>query len=464
MLILAMVIIFIVASSATTLLSIAFAGAEREKDRDFKFKAREVAEASLDISLSLLRQATDRIDNNGDGFVDEGIFEDDLFDQKTVSILEGNLGRIGTVNWTAMDDNNGNNLPDFGESNVTPLAFAGGDCITYSIFSENDGQDNDSDGMTDEDDEAGSVSIIAESRYENYSSRIRYTGIFTEFLVPPDPPEWNPEKALVVGDDVKVTGNCYIFGKKGNIHSNGSMVLGGSTLVTGDATASEGGHIDPDHVGGIVDESAPMMEMPYLNHTIMRAMRDEAMADGKDVYSLNIDGSVTENGIIVATGGNFKGWRMKGGRWTLIGNKGSPDGLIYSPMDVRIMGGHPEIRITVFSEGNIIMAGHGNFRAYHDDLFLVGLKDIRLSGTPQLFGELGAVFAREQVECIGNTFIRGVVLAGDWDDASSLVTTNTITGNFGVRYNGGFSTGLPVIDPNDKNYAFDPTLSSYEER
>jgi len=98
LLIQAIVVLFILSAVAGSLLTVTTSGTAREQSRDFKFKSREIAEAALDLSLNALRQATDQVDNDGDGTVDEGYDDPDLFVPSTVAKLEGNLGRVGTLN------------------------------------------------------------------------------------------------------------------------------------------------------------------------------------------------------------------------------------------------------------------------------------------------------------------------------------------------------------------------------
>ncbi len=376
--------------------------------------------------------------------------------------------------WTTASDRNGNGQPDFRESNVTPVPLAGGLIIAYSVFFENDGVDNDSDGLTDEDDESGSITIVALGRMNNYDSRVQYSGIFTETIAGPNPPTWNPNKAFVAGGDLKVQGTCDISGTNGSVHANQFLDLGGSSHVSGDATSSDGGSIDPDSVDGEVDTAAPFVEVPHVSLTNIQDLRDRAIDDGKDVYLLNSDGSVSKNGAVVsAAGGEYHGWSQSGDTWTLKSNKADLDGLFYTPNNVSLTGGKEGICMTVLSEGNVSMSGNGDFTPYYENFFLISLRDIKISGTPQATKDLGVILAREQILTTGNAYIRGVVVAADLDDASGFVDSTTIsdmleetriTGNFKIEYNGGYTTSFPVYDPNGNRFVLDPTFSAYEER
>jgi hypothetical protein len=465
MLVFAGFVIFIAAAASATLVCITTSGAKREKNQDFKSKTREMTETALDLSLNALRQATDYCDNDGDGTVDEGMDQPNIFDPSVVITIEGNLGRLGTEKWGASNDTNGNGLPDFGEVNVTPINMSGGEVITYSIFSENDGQDNDLDGTVDELDEAGSILLVAQGRFDHYHSTVRYSGFFEDHWYPPPPPTWTPNEAFVCGGDLTVLGNCNVSGSQGNIHSNGFLDLGGSSLISGDATASNGGNIDPANVGGTVNTAVDPLLVPDVSFSNVQALCSQAIDDGKDVYFLKSNGDIVKDDKVLANGGPYHGWSQQAtGEWTLNGSKVDLDGLFYASTDVFIQGGKQAVNMTVVSEGNIGINGNGNYTAYYDSFFLISLKDILLSGTPQESGDLGAIMAREQIKAEGTTFIRGPVFAADLDCASDFVTSNEISGTFDIEYNGGFTTSFPVFDPSDIQYDFDPTFSAYEER
>ena len=184
LLVLAVAVVFIVGGMVASILTLSTAGVKRERGLEQKFKSREIAEAGLDMSLNELRKATDTRDNDGDGAIDEGINAQSgpfgYFTPSGVIQVEGNLGRIGTLNWIPSYDANGNGLPDFNEPGVTPIAFSGGRFIVWTIFSEADGIDNNGNGTVDEADEAGSVRAISIAEYGNLTSQRRFTARFTD--------------------------------------------------------------------------------------------------------------------------------------------------------------------------------------------------------------------------------------------------------------------------------------------
>jgi hypothetical protein len=184
-----------------------------------------------------------------------------------------------------------------------------------------------------------------------------------------------------------------------------------------------------------------------------------------DVYILNNDGSVTKDGVIVSVGGDYHGWNLNSDKWMLSGSQADLNGLFYSSNDVEIGGGSVgDLSVSVLSEGNISLTGNGEYTAYYEDCFAISLQDVDISGTPQGNPDLGVIYAREQVSCLGDASVRGVVIAADLDCASNLVTSNVIGASFFVEYNGGFSTNIPLINPQDYPYKFDPTFCAYEER
>jgi hypothetical protein len=243
------------------------------------------------------------------------------------------------------------------------------------------------------------------------------------------------------------------------------MDLGGSSFISGNATSSNGGNIDPDNVGGTVDTAAPTVLVPDVSLSNVEALCDQAVDDGKDVYFLKSNGDIEKDGVVLANGGPYHGWtQLATGEWTLNGSRVDLDGLFYATNDVFIQGGKQAVSMTVVSEGNIGINGNGKYTSYYDSFFLISLKDISLSGTPQEGGDLGAIMAREQIKAEGTTYIKGPVFAADLDCASSFVTSNEIAGTFDVEYNGGFTTNFPIFDPNNFHYDFDPTFCAYEER
>lgn len=458
LLVLAVVVMLVVAGLVTTLLTVTLSSARRERQSSALLQAREVAETGVDLALNELRKASDGVDNDSDGEVDEGIWAVDLFAPQTVLLLEGNLGRVGSLAWSPANDLDGNGLPDFGELGVEPLAVSGGDVFTTTIFSERDGIDGDGDGKVDEADEAGTVTVISWGRARGMESRVVYRGIFTELLPRPEDPPWSPDVAIASGGNLLVTGSAQVSGVEGSLHANGHLDMTGAAIVSQDVTACVGCAVsDTGSVGGVIDGASPAIPIPNVDPEAFRPDAD---------FVLRSDGTILGgDGQPVAFAQSYRGWRFSGGRWTYSGTQDRQGGTYFVEGSAIVSGsasGTPNLSVTIVTTGDVSLTGNGVFRPALHPFFLVAGGDISIHGTPDQVIQ-GIVLAREQVEVIGNPVLEGVIMAADLDDARSLVTETRINGNMTIHYDGGLGTEIPVVPP-VKRFVLDPTFASFQEQ
>ncbi len=482
-LILTVAVIFVIASVAAFLLAISISSSGRENARNLKLKSFEIAETGVDMALNSLRQATDGVDNDGDGTVDNAIHSDDLFNPSIVAAIEGCLGRIGTVSWTPSNDLNGDGMPDFGEPNVSPLAFSGGEVITYTIFSENDGIDNDADGATDESDEASCVSIIAKSAYGGVQSVLRYSGRFTEKLMPPDPPLWVPRAAMTAGWALDIKGHPSILGAFGNVHTNQNLAFHGHPTVAGNASAAGtistggggGGGGGGPIIGGDILPGVEPADIPSVKPEMFRGTADFILAS---------DGRIYRNGVEQPPSLDT-GWTYTGGKWHFNGSgsraEDFEEGTYFIEGDVQISGrvgsggGHggggsvTSFEMTVIATGSIKMAGNSSISrdgSRTDYLLFVAGGDIDISGRSDLgdsdpTGDRweGIVAAHGSMRISGRCEINGALVA---EDAGR--TGVDIPGHPTITHQFDWQSSLPIIPPGSYKYVFDPEFSAFEER
>ncbi|MHC4779977.1 MAG: hypothetical protein ACYTFG_15505 [Planctomycetota bacterium] len=480
LLILTLVVVLIVGGMVTTMLTVSVSGARREKGRDEKFKSREIAEAALDVSINNLRQATDGVDNDGDNVVDEGTtarpFEVPFghYNSVEIGLMEGQLGRIGALNWSPANDPNGNGRPDFGEPGVVPVPFSGGEMIAYAIFSELDGLDNDGDGTIDNAEEAGALAIVALGRFPavpvgqapagtEIVSLATFNGIFTQELAPPNPPLWDPNAAIATGGSLTATGGSTVLGTSGNMHANQTLTLDGNTSLTGDATATGslvlGLGFDPTKVGGIMDGSAGKVDIPNIDPESYRQHADFQFLSTGDVVDRN-------NNLLGS--GSYNGWaHQQDGSWKPPRNSPNVVGTVFVEGSVHMPAGTgywngAGTSMTLIATGDIKINSQGTFSPAYGSLFCVAGGDIRITAQTQM-STPGIILAREQVHINGGANLLGVVMAADIDNASAMVDgLSQINGGMNITYNGGLQTDIPIIIETNQ-YVLDPTFAAYEE-
>ncbi|MHC4599164.1 MAG: hypothetical protein ACYS47_09175 [Planctomycetota bacterium] len=479
LLIIAVTVVFVVAGMAATMLTVSVAGVKRERNKDTRFKAREIAEAGVDLSLNNLRQATDGVDNDGDGTIDEGTDAYDQFtpfghyDAANASTLEGQLGRIGTLTWGPGGDTNGNGFPDFGEPGVNPVPFARGEIFAYTVFSERDGIDNDGNGTVDDAEEVGSLTAVSGGRFDGVVSMVMYSGILTDEFLPYDPPTWNPNAAISSGGPMTVSGTSDVRGAGGSIHSNDRVTIQGSSpFIEQDCSACNGVFGNTGQVQGTVNPTAPAMDMPDL--------RPETFRDRADhVFTAN--GRILDPGTGQViwdfhTQGPFMGWGFSvdgNGRpvWTLSGGGANYSGTGFFTTDVKLAGlGNRQtpLQLTLITTENLELHGNGSYTsdmAGTSNLLFAAGGDIKISGSPQAGRQIlqGLIAAREQIHQTGTSDVNGVLVASNQDHGHDLVTESRISGTALINYDGNLHTDIPVVYPTNK-YVLDPTFAAYEER
>jgi len=438
------------------LLVVSIGGPAGEESKDGKTKSREIAFAAFDLCLRNLRQATDGIDNDGDGETDEGTGDlDDPFDPMVALVLEGQMGRIGMGAWNRSRDENGNGRPDFGEPGVEPFPFSGGEMFTNTVFSERDGLDNDLDGKVDEEDEAGTVDVVAAGRFEGEVSVILYRGLL--------------EPRLATGP--KALDGAGLGGAAAPADAGpASCSAGRGTDGSGGAGAPRGGPPASAGLPGIPGADRPMPDgLPGLGQA------DFVLCPGGKIK----DGNGTEIHD-ACRDGPFRGWSCAQDLWRFRGKGLHPGAVrgIYAVLgDAWIEGTGPALSVekgggggaqavemTVIASGEIRMTGNGRFGGCRPDglLFASG-KDIRILGRAGLDQSFrGGFLALGRVVFSGNPDIQGSIVARDALDKVGTAPESPPPAPPGLR--DAPAGTAPAPSPVRKRFRFDPKMISYEER
>ncbi|MCU0723272.1 MAG: hypothetical protein MUC63_06610 [Planctomycetes bacterium] len=426
-------------------------GPREETGPDLRMKSREIAQAAYALCLRNLRQATDGLDNDGDGVADEGVEPGvDCLDPAVLVVLEGQLGRVGVSDWGPGRDANGNGLPDFGEPGVEPVPCLGGEMFAVAIFSQRDGRDNDGDGIVDEDDEAGTVEVVAGGRFLGDVTLVRARGE----LPVPEEGVWPPAAA-----------------EPGEIP--GRPAPGGrAASPSGGAGAGEG--------GGALPVAAAAAACRFSGPSGAEAAR-ELPPLGPFDWILGADGKVRDSrGAEIHDAGRdgpFRGWSSALDLWRFRG-RGLPPSAVrgtYAVLgDAWIEGtgaaatvgagpgeGTQVLEVSVIAAGEIRLTGNSRLQAARPDgiLFAAG-RDIRILGHEGL-----------DQSCQGSFVARGkIYLAGRPEIRGSLVARDALgAGGLSLAPAGGAGRAAPPAPappprPAGGRPRFEPRMVFYEER
>lgn len=259
-----------------------------------------------------------------------------------------------------------------------------------------------------------------------------------------------PLPAVVTNSDLDISGNPTITGTNGSVHSNGDLTIGGnSAAVTGNASTS--GELtcnDPcDQVQGTATEGATPVPIPTVRASDYRFWADYILTDA---------GTVTDpSGAVLCTAGNngngcrnTYGWSFDGPAGWSVGATGTPlDGTYYVEGGATISGSpgtsSDPIQISIIAEGSIDISGNPDLVPDTPELLFVTDGDLEISGgVASPLTIQGQMLVHEQLKISGNPTLSGQFIVEDAANVSTLVTSNQISGNPTIVYNGSLGTGL----------------------
>lgn len=256
--------------------------------------------------------------------------------------------------------------------------------------------------------------------------------------------------AILVNGDLTISGNPTVNGDNGNVHANGDMVInGGSTAIAGDATAS-GTFAANDgwHAGGMQGGGQATINPPNVdaNDYIQYA-----------THILNADGTMTTVATGVTTACPCNNWSFSGGSWSMSGNTGTTG--TYFINGTATISGNPgsskaPLPLSIIATGSIEISGNPYLRPENSAMLqFVTNGDLKMSGNVDVDVTTveGQSLVREQLMISGNPDIRGQIIAQDVESVSDLVTTNTISGNPSITYNGSFGD-IETVTPGSVSY------------
>jgi len=242
--------------------------------------------------------------------------------------------------------------------------------------------------------------------------------------------------AILVNGDLDISGNISLLGDEGNVHANGNLTISGNASdVTGDATATgtytANENWSPNGAFGGGRDAITTPDIQAANYK------------GHADFILKSDGSITNVDGSSCGGSCPDGWTFSGGTWSVAGNSVSA-GTFYVEGNVSISGSPGkkggEIAFSVISEGSISITGTPKFKPENDaKLQFVSNGDLVIAGNADLDDPTqveGQIFVREQLSISGNPDFQGRILVQNAPSVFNQVTTNSISGNPTLTYNG----------------------------
>ena len=252
-----------------------------------------------------------------------------------------------------------------------------------------------------------------------------------------------PLPALVTNSDLTISGSVNIGGTAGDVHSNGDLSISGSATVAGAATASGTYSGSPAGSGGTaLLPIPPVRASDYLHYA------DFILTSGGTMTNPAGTVQCTWSSTTPCNNWNFDGAT---GTWS-IGSKAPANGTYYVQGKARITGSPGSaaspVLLTLIAEGSIDISGSPDITADTPELLFVTDGDLEISGgldTGDPLTAAGQILVHEQIKLSGNPSLAGQLIVENAPSVDSLVTTNEISGNVNITYNGGLGTGIYTV-------------------
>lgn len=243
------------------------------------------------------------------------------------------------------------------------------------------------------------------------------------------------------------TGALATGGQCGNVHTNTNLTLSGSGVsVSGDATASGTYSTSGSpSVGAGSGPGKPAQTVPVINPADFLNIAI-ATLPANQVFQMKSNGQILNGsgGLIttLVSGDSYNGWRYTSGttaEWRFSSSAGHVNGTYYFEGNATLSGnpGSPQNPwvTTLIATGNIIITGGPRVQTSVTDTLFIAGRDIDIHGNPGNTVFDGLIGAHEQFYLGGNVTVNGFLIAEDAEAVSSLVTSNTVSGNPTINYN-----------------------------
>jgi hypothetical protein len=267
--------------------------------------------------------------------------------------------------------------------------------------------------------------------------------------------------AIVSDQSIIINGNPDILGSSGGVHSNDDLTLAGNPTIAQTATATDTYSVTGSpSVGGEAGGGRAPIAVPPVNAADHRAVADyvlgvSGLAAGR-VYGPFADPDTGALGPMVCDASisngacvPFVGWIYEPGNngWRVSSNV-LANGTYYVPGNVRVTGnpgawaGGPPEQVTILAEGNIDVSGTPRLQPDTQGLLFVTNGDLEISGNMVMTAGIeGLILVREQMRISGNPDLFGQIWVDNAASFSNFVNNTQISGNPEITYNGTLGSG-----------------------
>lgn len=269
--------------------------------------------------------------------------------------------------------------------------------------------------------------------------------------------------AIVTNNNLTISGNPTINGSEGSVHSNGNLLISGSaTDITENATSSGTFTLTASpSIGGQVGGGFPPLPIPPVNAGDHVALADFILKSDGTVVNPHLPPTHANYQVCSGNGcGTVVGWTpsapnaglLNMTEWSIVpaNSADAVDGTFYIEGHAQISGspgsaGTP-VELTIIAEGNIRITGNPDLKPNQPELMFVTNMDLQIAGSlsqPTQFE--GQMLVREQLDLAGSPTMAGQILVQDVPSVSTLVASNSISGNPSLTYNGITGTNIFVV-------------------
>ena len=318
---------------------------------------------------------------------------------------------------------------------------------TYFVRVENN---NDGGGPVNDTDNI--LKLTAEGWGKGNAPETRSQEIVLEAMVTYKTDPYKPTSAVVVGGSLKISGNAAINGTNGSVQANGPVTLTGSATVAGDVTSMGSISAPPGSIGGDSNPNSDETNIPPINPSDYSYLASHIFRPDGKVYNSSGSEIAVPAGWSYSAGTPISSTAL--GVWTKTGNDTSTTGVFFFENSAVEISGSPGSAaspwaVTMIATGYIDVSGTPSLKPNPSGggIALMAGEDLRMRGGAGNLYDVGLYAAHEQISLKGTPTIKGTVLAEDYTDSCSLVSSTSevdvdISGNTEITYNGDLTTVL----------------------